>query len=60
MSNFVLHDLVDADFKFLLPAYRALTKHNKADKFGKIQRSQLVEAATKHGVFDADLITTDL
>ena len=60
MSNFVLHDLVDADFKFLLPAYRALTKHNKADKFGKIQRSQLVEAATKHGVFDADLITTEL
>jgi len=60
MSNFVLHDLVDADFKFLLPAYRALRKHNKADKLGKVQRSQLVEAATKHGVFDADLITTEL
>ena len=60
MSNVILHDLVDADFKYLLPAYRALTTHNKANKAGKIQRSELVEAATKHGVFDADLITTEL
>jgi len=60
MSNVILHDLVDADFKYLLPAYKALTTHNKANKAGKIQRSQLVEAATKHGVFDADLITTEL
>ena len=60
MSNVILHDLVDADFKYLLPAYKALTTHNKANKAGKIQRSELVEAATKHGVFDADLITTEL
>ena len=60
MSNFVLHDLVDADYKFLKPAWKALTTHGKKNKAGKIQRSELVEAATKHGVFDADLITTEL
>ena len=60
MSNFILHDLVDADFKYLLPAYKALTTHNKANKVGKIQRSELVEAATKYGVFDAGYITTEL
>ena len=60
MSNFVLHDLVDADYKFLRPAWRALTTHGKKNKTGKIQRSSLVEAATKHGVFDADFVTTEL
>lgn len=60
MSNVILHDLVDADFKYLLPAYKALTKHNKANKTGKIQRSELVETATRYGVFDADLIGTEL
>ena len=61
MSNFVLHDLVDANYKFLKPSWKALTTHGKVNKAtGKLQRSELVEAATKHGVFDADLITTEL
>ena len=28
MSNVILHDLVDAEFKYLLPAWKALMKHN--------------------------------
>ena len=60
MSNVILHDLVDAEFKYLLPAWKALLKHNKVNKAGKIQRSELVETATKYGVFDADLISTEL
>tara|TARA_R100001594_G_scaffold142703_1_gene189867 strand:+ start:1378 stop:5073 length:3696 start_codon:yes stop_codon:yes gene_type:complete len=61
MSNFVLHDLVDAQFKYLPKAWKALTTHGKASKTtGKIQRSELVDAATKHGVFDAGFVQTEL
>ena len=63
MSNFILHDLIDADFKYLKPAWTALTTHGKtATKGGKaiIQKSKLVEAATKYGVFDADFVTQEL
>ncbi len=61
MSNFVLHDLVDAQFKYLPKAWAALRMHGKVNKAtGKVQRSELVEAATKHGVFDADFVTTEL
>ena len=61
MSNFVLHDLVDAQFKYLPKAWKALRTHNKINKkTGKLQKSELVEAATKHGVFDADFVTTEL
>ena len=60
MSNVILHDLVDAEFKYLLPAWKALMKHNNVNKAGKMQRSELVETATKYGVFDADLISTEL
>ena len=63
MSNFILHDLVDADYKYLKPAWTALTTHGKTiTKGGKtsIQKSKLVEAATKYGVFDADFVTQEL
>ena len=60
MSNVILHDLVDAEFRHLLPAWKALRKHNTVNKAGKMQRSELVETATKYGVFDADLISTEL
>ena len=60
-SNFVLHDLVDAQLKYLPKAWKALRTHNKINKkTGKLQKSELVEAATKHGVFDADFVTTEL
>ena len=61
VSNFVLHDLVDAEFKYLPKAWSALRKHNKINKAtGKLQKSKLVEAATRYGVFDADLFSTEL
>ena len=60
MSNVILHDLVDAEFKYLLPAWKALLKHNNVNKAGKMQKSELVETATKYGVFDADLLSTEL
>ena len=60
MSNFVLHDLVDAELKYLPKAWNALRTHGKRNKAGKIQRSELVEAATKHGVFDAGFVQTEL
>ena len=60
MSNFVLHDLVDAELKYLPKAWTALTTHGKKNKLGKLQRSELVETATKYGVFDADFVTTEL
>ena len=60
VSNVMLHDLVDADFKYLLPAWKALMKHNKANKAGKMQKSELVEMATRYGVFDVDLVSTEL
>ena len=60
MSNVILHDLVDAEFKYLLPAWKALMKHNNVNKAGKMQKSELVETATKYGVFDADLLSTEL
>ena len=55
MSNFVLHDLIDADFKYLPRAYKALMQHGKDNKI-----SELVEAAQKHGVFEADFVTKEL
>ena len=55
MSNFVLHDLIDADFKYLPRAFSALMKHGKDNKI-----SELVESAQKHGVFDADFVTKEL
>ena len=63
MSNFVLHDLIDADFKYLKPAWTALTTHGKTvTKNGKatIQKSKLVEAATKYGVFDSGFVNQEL
>jgi hypothetical protein len=60
MSNIMLHDLIDAEFKYLPKAWTALTTHGKKNKAGKIQRSELVEAATKYGVFDADFVSTEL
>ena len=42
MSNFILHDLIDADFKYLKPAYKALMQHGKDNKI-----SELVESAQK-------------
>ena len=61
MSNFILHDLVDAQFEYLPKAWAALRTHNKINKkTGKLQKSELVEAATKHGVFDAGFVQTEL
>jgi hypothetical protein len=63
MSNFILHDLVDAQFKYLKPAWTALTTHGKTiTKDGKkvLQRSKLVESATRHGVFEADFVNVEL
>tara|TARA_R100000900_G_scaffold146451_1_gene136422 strand:+ start:510 stop:4148 length:3639 start_codon:yes stop_codon:yes gene_type:complete len=61
VTNFVLHDLIDADIKYLLPAFKARMKHNKVNpKTGKVQKSELVQLAQRYGVFDADLISTEL
>jgi len=60
MSNFILHDLVDADFKFLPKAWTALRTHGKKNKAGKIQQSKLVLDAQKNGVFDADFVSVEL
>ena len=63
MSNFILHDLVDAQFKYLKPAWKALTTHGKTiTKDGKktLQRSKLVESATRYGVFDSDFVNVEL
>jgi len=60
MSNFVLHDLVDAEIKYLPKAWTALTTHGKKNKAGKLQKSDLVEAATKYGVFDSSFIEVEL
>ena len=60
MSNFVLHDLVDAEIKYLPKAWTALTTHGKKNKAGKLQRSELVETATKYGVFDSGFIQVEL
>ena len=60
MSNFVLHDLVDAEIKYLPKAWKALTTHGKINKTGKLQKSDLVEAATKYGVFDSSFIEVEL
>ena len=61
VTNFMLHDLVDAEIKYLPKAYKALVSHNKVNKAtGKLQKSELVDAATRYGVFDADLISTEL
>jgi hypothetical protein len=55
MSNFILLDLVDGNFKDLIPSFKALMKHGK----GK-QRSELVELAQKNGLFDADYVNVEL
>jgi len=55
VSNFVLHDLIDADFKYLPKAYKALMTHNKNEKI-----SEVVELAQKSGVFEADFVTKEL
>ena len=60
MSNFILHDLVGADFKFLPKAWTALRTHGKKNKAGKIQQSKLVLDAQKNGVFDADFVSVEL
>ena len=69
VSNFVLHDLIDADFKYLPRAYKALMGYDpkkglvrqlvgtpREDK----QMSELVDLATRHGVFEADFVTKEL
>ena len=55
VTNFVLHDMIDADFKYLKPAFTALMKHNKNN-----QVSELVELAQKSGVFEADFTKVEL
>jgi hypothetical protein len=55
MSNFILLDLVDGNYKDLLPSFKALMRHGK----GK-QRSELVELAQKNGLFDADYVNVEL
>jgi len=55
MSNFILLDLVDGNYSDLKPAFQALMRHGK----GK-QRSELVELAQKHGLFDADYVNVEL
>ena len=69
VSNFVLHDLIDADFKYLPRAYKALMGYDpnkglvrqllgpaKEDE----QLSELVMLAERHGVFEADFVTKEL
>ena len=56
----MLHDLVDAEIKYLPKAWKALTTHGKTNKAGKLQKSDLVEAATKYGVFDSSFIEVEL
>ena len=63
MSNIVLHDLVDADYKYLAPAFKALRDHNKkVIRNGKeiTLKSELVQEAQKYGVFDADFISVEI
>ena len=55
VSNFILHDLIDADFKYLPKAFKALMAHNKD---GKV--SEVVRLAEKSGVFEADFVTKEL
>ena len=55
MSNFILLDLVDGNYSDLKPAFDALMRHGK----GK-QRSEVIELAQKHGLFDADYVTNEL
>ena len=69
VSNFVLHDLIDADFKYLPRAFKALMGYDpkkgvvrqllgppKEDK----QMSELVNLASRSGVFEADFVTKEL
>jgi len=55
LSNFLLTDAVDGSYKYLRPAFKALTTHGKNK-----QRSELVELAQKHGLFDADFVNVEL
>lgn len=63
MSNFILHDLVDADYKYLKTAWNALRDHNKEIivKGKKVRKqSELVKLAEQFGVFDADFVNVEL
>ena len=55
VSNFILHDLIDADFKYLPKAFKALMAHNKD---GKV--SEVVRLAERSGVFEAVFVTKEL
>jgi len=62
-TNVILHDLIDADYKYLKPAFEALKNHNKTIiKNGKkiTQKSKLVEQATKYGVLEADFVNNEI
>ena len=70
-SNFVLHDLIDADFKYLPKAYKALMGYRQDEsiiknlvlgKQGQFddRSSDLVKLAEKSGVFEADFVTKEL
>ena len=71
VSNFVLHDLIDADFKYLPKAYKALMGYKPDDsiiknlvtgKEGQFDKSasELVRLAQRSGVFEADFVTQEL
>ena len=71
VSNFVLHDLIDADFKYLPRAYKALmgykpdesiVKNLVTGKEGQFDSriSDLVKLAERSGVFEADFVTQEL
>ena len=71
VSNFVLHDLIDADFKYLPKAYKALMGYKPDDsivknlvlgKEGQFDKSasELVKLAQRSGVFEADFVTQEL
>ena len=71
VSNFVLHDLIDADFKYLPRAYKALMGYKQDEsiiknlalgKEGQFDDrvSDLVKLAERSGVFEADFVTQEL
>ena len=71
VSNFVLHDLIDADFKYLPKAYKALMNYKQDESIVKNlvtgkegqfddRVSDLVQLAQRSGVFEADFVTKEL
>jgi len=71
VSNVILHDLIDADFKYLPKAYKALMNYKQDEsiiknlvlgKEGQFDDrvSDLVRLAQKSGVFEADFVTKEL